>query len=79
MRVHVLVMVTDRSEEVGEVVIMERVVDVASVAPCAHQTEGSQQPQVMGGRAQAQVGRFREPLDGALPPEQLREEVQATR
>jgi hypothetical protein len=65
-----------RAEQIGEMVIVQRVVHVASVASCAHQSQRSQQPQMMRRRAQAQADRCGEPLYGALTVDQLGEQPQ---
>ena len=69
----------DRREQIGDVVVVERIADVTAVAAPAHQPQRPQKPQVMRGRTQAQAGGSSELLDGAVPIEKLGKKPQAGR
>ena len=53
--VDVLVMMPDGSEQVGDVIVVELVADVAAVAARVDQAQGAQQPQMVRGRAEAEI------------------------
>ncbi|HEU0023108.1 MAG TPA: hypothetical protein VFQ12_00655 [Thermoleophilaceae bacterium] len=52
---NVLVVMAHRGEQVGDVVVVEGVVDMATLTASADQSERTQDPKVVGGCAHAQV------------------------
>ena len=75
---HVLVVVAHGGEQLGKVVVVQDVAHVAAVAAGTHEPQRAQQPQVMRGRAEAQLRGGGELLDRTLAGEQLGEDAQAT-
>jgi hypothetical protein len=72
----VLVVVTQRCQQVREVVVEEPVVRVTAVAPHGHQPQLAQEPQLVRHRALLHADRGRELLDGALAVAQRPQQAQ---
>jgi hypothetical protein len=75
----VLVVVAQRGEQVGQVVVEEPVVRVAAVAPDGDEPQLAQQAQLVGDRALLHVDGRGELLDGALAVAQRPQQPQAAR
>jgi hypothetical protein len=73
----VLVVVAQRGEQVGQVVVEEPVVRVAAVAPDGDEAQLAQQAQLVGDRALLHVHGGCELLDGALAVAQRPQQPQA--
>ena len=73
-----LVVVADRGEQVGDMVVIQRVVGVAARSARANQPQAAKDPQVVRGRAGTELRRFRQLLHGALGADELGEHPQAT-
>jgi hypothetical protein len=68
---------TDGREQIGDVVIVQRVEGVATRAPCPHEPQAAQDPQIVRRRAGAEVDGGGELLDRTLAVEQRREHAQS--
>jgi hypothetical protein len=75
----VLAVVADRGQQLGDVVVVQLVANVAALAPPAHEPQVAKDPQVVRCPAQAQFRGRREFLDSAFGGEQLRKEEQPGR
>jgi hypothetical protein len=75
----VLVVMANRRQEIGEVMVIDGVDDVPAIAPCTDQPERAEQPEVMRCRARAQIRRGGELLDGPVAAEQLDEHTESSR
>jgi len=64
----VLVVVTHGREQVRDVVVVQRVLDVSAFAAGAHETQRTQDAQVVGGGAEAELRLGGELLDVRSPP-----------
>lgn len=74
-----LLVVAHGGEEVADVLIVERVDDVAAGPARAHEPQRAQQPQIMGRRTGAEAHRGGALLDGPGFTQQLGEQAQAGR
>ena len=74
--VDVLVVVAHRGEQVADVVVVQGVMNVAPRAPRTDEPQHAQNPQVMRGRARAEIGGLSEPFDCALTIDQFGQEPQ---
>ena len=76
-RVDVLVMVADRRQEVGNVVVVEPVVGVSALAADGDKPGLAKEAKLLRSRARCQPGTFGEFLDAALAAEHRPEEPEA--
>ena len=74
-----LAVMPDGGEKIAEVMIVQRVEDVAAGAARADEPERAQQAQVVGRRAEAQLCDRGELLDRTLAVDELREHAEAAR
>jgi hypothetical protein len=73
----VLVVMTDRRQELGDVVIVQPVVRMARVAANSHQSSLPKQAQLVGGGARREPGRLDELLHRSLAVEHRPQEPQS--
>ena len=73
----VLVVMPHGREQIGDVMVMQGVEDVAATTTCADQPERAQQAKVVRRGAVAEPSGARELLDRALPAEQIGQQPQA--
>jgi hypothetical protein len=71
--------VADGGQQLGDVVVVEHVVGVTAGASDADRPQPSQQPEVVRGRAGAELHGGRELLDGARPSDEARRAAQSAR
>jgi hypothetical protein len=73
-----LVVVSDRGEQIGHVAVVQRVVRVATLAPNTNQAKRPQQSQMVGSGALSELGGRGELIDRALALEQGEQQTQST-